>query len=67
MKEEAAKALHQEMLDRSRQAGEMAALYSVQFVQSEDPVHKATALRHLEAEALWRAAAELVRQARANG
>lgn len=67
MKEEAAKALHQEMLDRARQAREMAALYSVQFVQSDDAVHKEAALRHMEAETLWTAAAELVRQARANG
>ena len=45
----------------------MARHYSVQFVQTDAPNDKEMAKRYLAEEALWNAAAELVRQARAAG
>lgn len=67
MKDETAKALHAEMLDRARGARDTASMYSVQFVQSNKPEDKERALRYLADEALWMSAAGLVHQARAQG
>lgn len=67
MKDETAKALHEEMLNRAKQSRDCASLYSVQFVKSNNPEDKATALRYMAEEALWTTAAGLIHQARAHG